>query len=296
MEESGHGVRHSVDVTQTVVGESDTGKGGAQHHGTGSIGIVAACDELADVAADELHSLLTHCHGEGVGIGVDVGFHGVDQSVNAAGSSHGSGSGHDELGIQNGIGGRNLGAQDGQLVVTSFVGDNSGHGDLGAGTSGGGHSDQGVDGAGHLADAFIVTDGAAELSNNAHSLGNVHGGAAAQSDDGGAASSLVLCGTLIHDGGGGVGQNIQVLAVLQVGTLDDLTDFVHNTDGFQATVGDQHNIVGTGSFQEVRQLLQRAHTELAVLRDDETKIFNHRESHPFQVTQMCLYGLTTKNG
>lgn len=41
---------------------------------------------------------------------------------------------------------------------------------------------------------------------------------AAQSDDGGAASSLVLCGTLIHDGGGGVGQNIQVLAVLQVGT------------------------------------------------------------------------------
>ena len=219
----------------------------------------------------------------------------MDQSVDAAGSSHGSGSGHDQLGIQHSVGGGDLRAEDGQLVVTSFVGDNGSDGDLRTGTSGGGDSNQGVDGAGNLADAFVVADGAAELSDNADSLSHVHGGAAAQSDQSGAASFLILGSALVHDGGGGVGQNVQVLSVLQVSVLDDLADLLNNTDSLQATVGNQHDVVRASSLQEVGQLLQSAHTEL--LRDDETKIFNHRESHPFQkLKDVLLCGFTPSGG
>ena len=202
----------------------------------------------------------------------------MDEGVHAAGRSDGSGSRHDQLGVQHGVSGQDLVAEHRELVVALGVRDHSRGRHLAAGACRSGDGDHRHDGAGHLVVALVVGNPAAIVGQDAHSLAHVHGAAAAQRHDAGGSAFPVQVRGLVDHRHGGVGHHIQIAGALQPRRLNDILHLFDDADLFQSAIRHQQDLVRAALGQDLRQLFQTAHAKLDVLGNLKVEVFHRYAS------------------
>ncbi len=135
-------------------------------------------------------------------------FDGVRQRIHARGRGQAGGQGEGELRVQDCDVRHHEGAVELQLEPLGFIPDHRGDGDLAARAGRGGNGDEGPQGTGEEAGAFVVEQAAAFRQQHVHPFGGVHHAAATQGDQQIAAGLTGKGRTLFHNAHLGVGRHV----------------------------------------------------------------------------------------